>query len=253
MAGHATLFVVSAYSLSKRALTRIEQAAGASPDGNTRLIRLEETGPSLIDALDALRADGYRYIRVQPLGVPFPEGILAWLPGVLAHWRQRGSNADTTVLLGPDPATDTDALGRFLTAARNHPDPARNVDAVRPSLGKPGWNDPPDYTFHLLLCTGPRCAVHGAQSLAQVLKEELKAAGVFDRCLTTRTGCIFPCNRGPVLVLYPHGHWFCLPNSSAIRRFVSDVLVDGGSADDLRFHTTRAIQANNMQRKEIHS
>lgn len=253
MTASATLFVVSAYALSTRALTRIEHAAGASAHGDTRLIRLEETGPSLIDALNSLRADGYRDILVQPLGLPFSEGILAWLPGVLAHWRQRGDNADTVVSLGPDPATDTDALARFISAARNHPDPVHNVEHVRPSLGKPRWNTPPDFTFHLLICTGPRCAVHGAQPLAQMLKEELKTAGVFDQCLTTRTGCIYPCNRGPVLALYPHGQWFCLPDRHAIRRFVIDVLVNGGRADDLCFHTTQAAPAKHLQKMDMTS
>ena len=76
-----------------------------------------------------------------------------------------------------------------------------------------------------------------------MLKDELKAAGVFDRCLTTRTGCIYPCNRGPVLALYPHGHWYRLPDVAATRRFVREVLVDGGTADDLRFHTAKAARA----------
>ena len=75
-----------------------------------------------------------------------------------------------------------------------------------------------------------------------MLKEELKAAGVLDRCLTTRTGCIYPCNRGPVLALYPHGHWYRLPDLTATRRFVREVLVEGGTAADLRFHIARAAR-----------
>jgi (2Fe-2S) ferredoxin len=224
----ATLFVVSAYSLSARAFERLQSACGATVDGPVRLLRLEGTGPSLIEALDTLRQEGARDIRVQPLGVPFPKGLLNWLPGVLADWRTRGANADTTVFFGPEPA--------------------KSVDNVRPSLGKPGWNLPPDYDFHLLVCTGPRCAVHGASSFIDMLKTTLKEAGVFDRCLTTRTGCAFPCNKGPVLVLYPHGYWYRLPDGDATRRFVREVLVEGGTASDLRFHTAKtAFEPENMQ------
>lgn len=235
----AVLFVVSAYALSKRALSRLEDAARAAVTGPVRLIRLEETGPSLITALDAMRAEGHRAIRVQPLGVPFPEGLLTWLPGVMADWRSRGENADTMLELGPDPATDADALCAFASASLAHPVAARSIAGVAPRLGKPGWNDPPAFDFHLLVCTGPRCAVHGAASFAHLLQDELKTAGVFDRCLTTRTGCLYPCNRGPVLALYPHGHWYRLPDLAATRRFVRVVLVEGGRADDLRFHTVR--------------
>lgn len=236
----AILFVVSAYSLSKGALRRLEDAALAATPVPARLIRLEETGPNLIEALDAMRAEGHRHIRVQPLGVPFPEGLLTWLPGVMADWRMRGPNADTRLELGPDPSRDARALTYFAASCLAHPDPATLVDGVTPKLGKPGWNDPPDFEFHLLVCTGPRCAIHGAASFTHMLKDELKAAGVFDRCLTTRTGCIYPCNRGPILALYPQGHWYQLPDLAAVRRFVREVLVDGGTGDDLRFHTAKA-------------
>lgn len=246
----AVLFVVSAYSLSKRALDRLEAAARSAAVGRAHLIRLEETGPSLIDALDTMRAEGHRRIRVQPLGIPFPEGLMTWMPGVMADWRMRGQNADTWLELGPDPATDADALTAFATAALVHPEPAKPIDGIIPRLGKPGWNDPPDFEFHLLVCTGPRCAIHGAASFTHMLKDELKVAGVFDRCLTTRTGCIYPCNRGPVLALYPHGHWYRLPDQTATRRFVREVLVDGGAADDLRFHTARVARATQTSKQE---
>lgn len=236
----AVLFVVSAYSLSNRAFDRLEAACKIAVDGTTRLIRLEGADPSLIDALDTLRLEGLRKIRVQPLGVPFPEGLLNWLPGIVADWRKRGKNADTTVSFGPDLATDPTLLAQFTAATLAHPQPAKSVEHVRPSLGKPGWNMPPDYDFHILMCTGPRCAIHGAASFGEMLKDELKNAGIFDRCLTTRTGCIFPCNKGPVLVLYPQGNWFRLPNRHATRRFVNEVLVQGGSAPDLSFHIAKS-------------
>jgi (2Fe-2S) ferredoxin len=239
----ATLFVVSAPYLSARALALLEAAALRAAPGPVRLIRLEETGPTLTETLDAMRQAGHRRIRVQPLGVPFPESLAAWLPGVLAHWRAQGANADTEVALGPDPATDAEALAAFAAATLRHPEPAMPVDGVTPRLGKPGWSDPPDFEFHLLVCAGPRCAIHGAASVLHLLKDILKEEGVFDRCLTTRTGCIYPCNRGPVLALYPHGHWYCLPDPAAMRRFVREVLVAGGTAPDLRFHTARAARA----------
>ena len=246
----AILFVVSAYSLSKGAFDRLETAALRAAPCPARLIRLEDTGPSLSDALDAMRTEGHRFIRVQPLGVPFPAGLLTWLPGVMADWQTRGQNADTWLELGADPARHADALAAFTASSLAHPDPAKPIEGVAPKLGKPGWNDPPDFEFHLLVCTGPRCAIHGAASFTHMLKDDLKAAGVCDRCLTTRTGCIYPCNRGPVLALYPHGHWYRLPDVAATRRFVREVLVDGGTADDLRFHTAKAARATHAPTQE---
>ncbi|MEM1389010.1 MAG: (2Fe-2S) ferredoxin domain-containing protein [Pseudomonadota bacterium] len=246
--GEAVLFVVSAYALSKRAFERLQSAALSAADAASmpaQLIRLEDSEPTLVEALDAMRAEGFRAIRMQPLGVPFPESLLAWLPGVLADWRMRGDNSDTQVELGPDPATDADALAALAAASLGQGQQPKPIDhRVKPRLGKPGWTDPPDFDFHLLVCTGPRCTIHGAASFSHMLRDELKAAGIFDRCLTTRTGCIFPCNRGPILALYPHGNWFRLPDLAATRRFVREVLVRGESAEDLRFHTARAVRAN---------
>lgn len=240
----AVLFVVSAYSLSNGALTRLREAVIAATPGPARLIRLEDTGPSLIDTLDEMRAQGHRNIRVQPYGFPFPESLMAWIPGVLADWRTRGDNTDTRLSLGGDVGRDTQALAAQAAALLRSDTPPREIEGVRPSLGKPGWSLPPDFDFHLLVCTGPRCAIHGAASFTHMLKAELADAGISDRCLTTRTGCIYPCNKGPVLALYPQGHWYRLPDVAATRRFVREVLVAGGPAEDLRFHTARAVRAD---------
>lgn len=238
----AVLFVVSAPALSDGAMKRLTAAVTSGVRAPVRLIRLEETGPNLIGALDELRAQGHRSIRVQPFGYPFPESLLAWIPGVLADWRTRGENADTALFVGTDPGRDVDTLAQHAAALLMSDQPVKSVETVRPSLGKPGWNMPPDFEFHMLVCTGPRCAIHGAASFVHMLKEELAAVGISDRCLTTRTGCIYPCNKGPVLALYPHGHWYRLPDVASTRRFVREVLVDGGTADELRFHTARQVR-----------
>lgn len=251
-AAEAVLFVVSAYTLSAGAMKRMHAAVTEATPLPAQLIRLEDTGPSLITALDDLRGQGFRYIRVQPFGYPFPESLMTWIPGVLADWRTRGSNSDTQLFIGPDPARDHEALTRQARDLLAHPIPAKSVDAVLPRLGKPGWEMPPDFDFHLLVCTGPRCAVHGAASFTHMLKEELSAAGISDRCLTTRTGCIYPCNKGPVLALNPHGHWYRLPDVSSARRFVREVLVEGHAAEALRFQSARQARvSSHALHKEI--
>ena len=90
--------------------------------------------------------------------------------------------------------------------------PAADVAGRKPSLGKPGWDLPPAHEVHILVCTGPRCHLRDAGGLPQILKAKCAEAGISDRCLTTRTGCIYPCNQGPVVVLYPTDEWFHLPD-----------------------------------------
>jgi (2Fe-2S) ferredoxin len=205
-------------------------------------IRLEDTGTGLFEVLDEMRRGGALAIRIQPIGLPFPESLLAWLPGVLADWRSRPVNGDIAVSLGPDPtragAGSAAMLNRVLTFH------ASSVKTVKPSLGKPGWENPPDFDFHLLVCTGPRCHMRDAASLSHVLKAECAEAGIAGRCLTTTTGCIYPCNKGPVVVVYPQGDWFHIPDCEAARRLVRQVLCDGETLPDLHFHTTRRARVD---------
>lgn len=60
----------------------------------------------------------------------------------------------------------------------------------------------------------------------------------------------YPCNKGPVLALYPHGAWCRLPHIAATRRFMREVPVEGGTSEDLKFHTARLSRANASPRKE---
>lgn len=231
------LFACSATNLSKGGFQRLVAACGASTERPHMLIRLEDMGKSLFEALDEMRRGGARLIRLQPIGLPFPESLLAWLPGVLAHWNSRPVNADIEVRLGPEPSGTGLGPAHMLRALLDAP--SAPVADVPPALGKPGWENPPNFDFHLLVCTGPRCTMRDAASLSHVLKAECAEAGIAKRCLTTTTGCIYPCNKGPVVAVYPQGDWFRVPDRAAARRLVREVLCEGGTLPDLHFHTAR--------------
>jgi len=202
------------------------------------LIRLEGgIGCSLFEALDEMRRDGAQVIRVQPIGLPFPEGLLSWLPGVLSHWQGRPINAGITVTLGPEPSRASVGSAEMLKALLE--ESPTSIETVKPALGKSGWEAPPDFDFHLLICTGPRCQMRDAASLSHILKAECAEAGIAKRCLTTTTGCIYPCNKGPVVAVYPQGDWFHVPDRSAARRLVREVLCAERPLPDLHFHTAR--------------
>jgi len=243
----AVLFVISQINLSARRQGQLADAltAAVAPLPG-RLIRLEGVGASLPSALDDLRDAGHRDILVQPVGVPFTESLIAWLPGALATWRSTGGNAEVAVRLGRDVASRVDILASVAGAALAEVDAATAVEGVRPSLGKPGWQNPPDFEHHLLVCTGPRCQFRDAASLVQTLKEETARQGVSDQCLTARTGCLLPCNQGPMVALYPKGEWYRLPTRDDVTRFVAEVLVEGRTAKDLLIHTARSTSNKDL-------
>lgn len=101
----------------------------------------------------------------------------------------------------------------------------------------PAWSSIPPHARQVFLCTGPRCVARGSLALWKTLRRELlkhdrieTPAGV----LLTRTGCQFPCNRGPVLTVYPERVWYGLRSDEQVCRVVVEHLRDGVPVADLR-------------------
>ncbi|MCW5722628.1 MAG: hypothetical protein KIS86_15945 [Devosia sp.] len=246
----AIVFVVSAPNLSQRRLEQLQRDTASASSVPSMLIRLEGTETSLPDALDALCDAGHSRLLVQPLGIPFTESLLAWLPGAIASWRRARGDDAVDIRVGREPGTDPDHLAEAVEWTLAHAGEARPTEGVKPSLGKPGWQNPPDFTHHLLVCTGPRCHYRDAASLLHVLKQETNRQGISNQCLTARTGCLFPCNQGPMVALYPRGEWYRLPDTEAVQRFVGDVLVAGRTLPDLLIHTAKAAHSPSTPLKD---
>ena len=82
--------------------------------------------------------------------------------------------------------------------------PWRAVTGEEAPLRSPAWERPPRHARHVLVCRGPRCNAQGAAEVAAALAAEFRAQGVLDDgVLLTATGCLFPCNRAPVVVVHP--------------------------------------------------
>lgn len=227
------ILCLSQPSLSARqeaALLEMLRESARDIDCPVQAIRLEGNGLGLPDALRHARDMGAQAIRVQPVGLPMAANMLAWLPGAVAHWQEH-EGAGVAVMLADPPAPEA-ILPQMVSAALAAE--AKPDTRTTPSLGKPGWQYLPDHDTHVFVCTGPRCAFRGAGTLVARLKAKLAAAGLSGRCLTTSTGCIYPCNQGPVIALYPQNAWYRVPDEAALDRIVTDVIGAGQDAPDLR-------------------
>lgn len=144
---------------------------------------LQGAEPSLTDELDRLHAAGARSIVVASVPVDVTGPARSWLTRVVATWRTR--HPDTTVTV----------RGREVMA--------------RDTLTSPAWEHVPGHRTHVLLCRGPRCAAKGAADTAVALGQALSARGLGDDdILVTQTGCLFPCNHAPLVVVHPDDRWF---------------------------------------------
>ncbi|GHA18831.1 hypothetical protein GCM10007989_12710 [Devosia pacifica] len=230
----AAIFCISQQHLSASREASISASVRQACTLPCFVVRLEGTGQTLQNALDACLVAGHARVLVQPIGLPFSQSLAAWLPGVLAHWKQ-SSGARMDLLLGSETIAEG-LVGALATQAVANVSDATPIDAQKPSLGKRGWDAPPPFRHHLLVCTGPRCHYRGAPDLKLALNEALVAEGVKDACLMATTGCLYPCNKGPMVALYPRGEWYRLEDDVAVKRFVRTVIRDGKQAPDLLIH-----------------
>ena len=274
----AVIVCISQQHLNAARQRELAAAVSAATPLPTRLVRLEGSGPHLGEVLDALAAEGCRTILVQPLGLPFSQSLAAWLPGVLAHWREQRQGPPVRLLLGPDQAVGNEVIAAIVAAAISAADAAEPIAAQRPSLGKPGWDKPPPFRHHLLVCTGPRCQFRGAPNLKLALAEAHRNVavggaepvaitdclnfgspedpavmwqfsqaidGLVDGCRALGTpvtgGNVSFCNQGPLLAAYPRGEWYRLPDREAVNRFVAVVVGRNEPVADLIVHRVAAL------------
>jgi len=238
----AVIVCISQQHLSAARQRELEAAVTAGAPVPARLVRLEGTGPHLGDVLDELVAAGHRAILVQPLGLPFSQSLAAWLPGVLAHWKAERPGADVEIRLGTDQAIPAGTIAGIVADAVASDDATPILDQ-RPSLGKPGWNQPPPFRHHLIVCTGPRCHFRGAPNLKLALSEELARTGLAGECLVATSGCLYPCNQGPLLAAYPRGEWYRLLDRAEVARFVETVIGRNAPVPDLIVHRVAPLDA----------
>lgn len=170
---------------------------------------LQGADPSLTAELDRLYEAGERSIRLArvPVGVNAP--ARSWLTRVVAYWK----------------TTHTDAQIR-IQDREIHP---------HDSLTSPGWEEVPGHRHHLLVCRGPRCAAKGSADTASAIDTELKARGLGDdHVLVTQTGCMFPCNQAPVVVVQPDDRWFGGVQPEDVAALADCILDGSGSPLELR-------------------
>lgn len=234
MAPDAILFLISQPYLSGKRLAALKSGLIDACPLPCAVARMEgrEAGP--MTALGGLAANGARHIRVQPVGIPFSDSLAAWLPGALAHWQRESGHEGLRLSLARDQVDDAGLLAALAQSALSAP--AEDIDPAEGSMDGAGWDEVPAFRHHLLVCIGPRCNFREVGPLKSVLAEEIAKAGLARDCLLATTGCLFPCNAGPVVAHYPAGRWYRLRDASDAARFVSTVLKTGHSLPDLLIH-----------------
>ena len=190
------------------------QAALAAP--GLALLRVQPAfvdrcQPALPEALDACADAGAHTVVIVPVMVPDEPALRRWLHKLVMRWR--AERAHCPRLIFAEPLLQTPQLAQVL------------ADTVRQSLGAPtvpavvegeawerdpvGWSGVPQHQHHVLWCVGPRCAARGAVQLWPRLAQAVRESPALKkRVMLLQTSCQYPCNHGPLMIVYPDGVWY---------------------------------------------
>ncbi|NED95535.1 hypothetical protein G1H11_09435 [Phytoactinopolyspora alkaliphila] len=137
--------------------------------------------------------------------------------------------------------SETEPMLDALVAAMTTP--SQPVTDSPASFRSPNWSTIGGHRHHVLICRGPRCSAHGSALVAQALAAKLQAGPVsYEEVLVTNTGCLVPCNLGPIVVVQPDDVWYTSVDSGGVDRIVDEHLHRGVVVRELR--TTRGTTSS---------
>lgn len=187
-------------------------AAAQTPVLRVQPAFVDRAQPALPEALD-LCADADQ-ILILPVMVPDEPSLRRWLHKLIMRWRAaRDSSQPSPRLVFGQPLLQLPGLTELL--ARSVEDALRQPDVPEVLGDDPwehdpkGWSLVPEHRHHVLWCVGPRCAAKGALQLWPTLTRTIRETpGLKNRLQPLQTGCQYPCNHGPLMIVYPDGVWY---------------------------------------------
>ncbi|WP_300007709.1 (2Fe-2S) ferredoxin domain-containing protein [Pseudonocardia sp.] len=202
-AGPSTRWVVlvarpTPAGVDRRSADALAAAVRAGLDGPVVVGYLDQADPSVHAVLDDARAAGAGEVVLVPLAVPADAYLTTWIARAVANWREtRGDDLDVRI---GDGLTAAPALAGAVAALVEQGEP---VTASPAAYRSPAWSVIPEHARHVLVCRGPRCTAFGAGATHRGLSRAARGTDA----LVTPTGCLGPCNLGPLVVVQPDGVW----------------------------------------------
>ena len=192
---------------------------------------LEHGGPSVPDALEACSRAGVEKVIVLPAFMPVETATRNWLGFVTRRWQKHSDTSAQVAITEPlaQQAGVADAAVELVREAARSAAPLAST-GQKPGTPEPDWSVIPPHKHHVLFCNGPRCAASGAAELGAFFRNRLKDAGLYEgprHVLAARTGCLYPCNLGPVMVVYPEGIWYCGLDESVLSQIIEQHFQQG--------------------------
>ncbi len=91
------------------------------------------------------------------------------------------------------------------------------------------------YRSHVLICTGTGCVSSGSKNIKHELQDELADNNLLDEIKIVETGCHGFCEKGPIMIVYPEGVFYCQLKKEDVQEIVQEHLLKGRIVDRLLF------------------
>ena len=223
----------------RKQLQATVDALASQTEAMVGLAFVDRLAPSLPDALDACAA-AHRVV-IAPVYAPDDPALRRWLHKIVLRWRDPSASAPQIFFAPPllSAPTIADVFLSQLEGAMSEPfDVSNDADGDGDWQKDPaGWSSVPAHQHHVLWCTGPRCAAKGALSLWPQLSEVVQGHPVLKRdIMLLQTTCQYPCNHGPMMIVYPAGAWYGPLNRGDFEPILTQHVTEGRVAHERCFH-----------------
>jgi len=91
------------------------------------------------------------------------------------------------------------------------------------------------YRSHVLICTGTGCVSSGSKKIKHELQDQLADKDLLDEIKIVETGCHGFCEKGPIMVVYPEGVFYCQLKEEDVAEIVDEHLLKGRIVERLLF------------------
>ena len=93
------------------------------------------------------------------------------------------------------------------------------------------------YRSHVLVCAGAGCVSSGCKAVESALIDGLKRFNLEKEVRVVETGCMGPCDMGPILVVYPEGVFYRKVKPEDVGDIVEQHLLKGRIVERLLYTT----------------
>jgi (2Fe-2S) ferredoxin len=200
--------------------------------------------PSLPEALAQCMSQQDKDILIVPIYLPTDRSLQSWITKVVRRWLIQHPDSALTIRMS-EPLGDSEELAQAVEQMieRDRQFTPLPLEAGHIQPNSPEWSVLLPHERHVLVCRGPRCTTAGAGEVAGRLMSQLKTHELDDaQVLVAQTGCLYPCNLGPIMVVYPERAWYCGLDAEAVDQIVEQHFVAGHIVERYTRHPSNEAQ-----------